>query len=217
MAAPTHIRDILARLTLQADTNSRAFAEREPLPICDLAAKHPWKYATYHPDLKDVFPSAVQFASDVLSRAEPYWLTILGPSGIGKTFMLGQVFRFLRRYEAAWKIRTSTGTRLPSMAWLKPADDLTDYAAPRDYSHRDLCYIEDIGAGSGLDKGSGSVLAGRIAELLQLRTGKWTLIDANLSREEIANKIDPRIASRLKRDGSVLLQIPDSVPDFNDQ
>jgi hypothetical protein len=58
------------------------------------------------------------------------------------------------------------------------------------------------------------VLRSRIAELLQLRSGKWTLLCANLTIEEVASRLDGRIASRLRRDGSWLVKIGDEVPDF---
>jgi hypothetical protein len=101
---------------------------------------------------------------------------------------------------------------------LIPTLHLDHYQAPRDYAAFDLIYLEDIGSGAGLgEKGSGAVLRSRIAELLQLRSGKWTLACANLSRAEIAEKLDPRIASRLGRDHSVFIEIPPDVPDFGDR
>ena len=113
-----------------------------------------------------------------------------------------------------WPDGTRSG-RTRQHAHLIPALHLDSFQAPRDYAAFDLIYVEDLGSGAGLgDKGSGAVLRSRIAELLQLRTGKWTLACANLSRAEIAEKLDPRIASRLARDGSVFLEIPPEVPDF---
>lgn len=40
------------------------------------------------------------------------------------------------------------------------------------------------------------------------------MLDANLMRRQIAEVFDGRIASRLKRDGSWMVEIPGSVPDF---
>lgn len=100
------------------------------------------------------------------------------------------------------------------MAHIIPAVDLQDYKAARDYARYDLVYVEDIGSGASMDKGAGAIARSRIAELLQLRSGRWTMLDANLYRREIETQIDGRIASRLKRDGSWMVEIPQEVPDY---
>ena len=156
------------------------------------------------------------FCSAVLSGASPRWLSALGPSGIGKTFLLRQVFRFLHLQgrDGLWKIPTSTGRRSPMVAHIQPGRDLTDWKSPKDYAQHDLIYVEDIGAGAGLEKGAGAVLRGRIAELLQLRSNKFTLICANMTVGALADHFDGRIASRLGRDKSVTIQFPADTPDF---
>jgi DNA replication protein DnaC len=177
---------------------------------------HPWKFESYHPALKPVLPAVKQFCVDAMSRHEPYWLSILGPSGIGKTYILRQATRFLERYDEFWRQKTATGFRTPSVAHVEPLRDLEDYGAIKHFAGFDLLYVEDIGAGAAMgQKGSGAVMRDRIASLLQQRTRSWTLICANLGREEIADKIDARIASRLKRDGSVMIELDMSIPDFN--
>ncbi len=167
-------------------------------------------------------PAVHRFVSDVLQHAqqpefEPYWLTILGPSGIGKTLALKQAFKMLSRNEHLWEIETATGSRMPQCAHIVPGEDLTDWRAPKDYGAYDLIYVEDIGSGGGVDKGAGAVTASRVTELLQYRTGRWTMLDGNMTRGAVAERLDSRVASRLKRDGSILLELPDEVPDFCDR
>lgn len=173
-----------------------------------------WKYLAYHPALNAVLPAVKMFCSAVLDGATPKrWLSLLGPSGVGKTHILKQATLFLG---SRWKIKTKTGHRGPNVAHIVPAVDLMDWKAPQDYARYDLIFIEDIGAGQSLDAGAGKVTASRIRELLQLRSGRWTLLDANLYRRDIAEALDGRIASRLKRDGSWMIEISDDVPDFWD-
>lgn len=173
-----------------------------------------WKHIAYHPGLRGVLPAVKMFCSAVLDNTTPRrWLSLLGPSGVGKTHLLKQAVRLL---ETKWRIKTKTGFRGPNVAHLIPAADLTDWKAAQVYAAYDLIYIEDIGAGQSMDGGSGKVTASRIRELLQLRSNKWTLLDANLYRADIAAALDGRIASRLKRDGSWMIEIPDEVPDFWD-
>lgn len=181
----------------------------------DAAADHNWNYETYHAGLKPVLPAVRDFCSAVLNREQPRrWLSLLGPSGVGKTHILKQALAFLEE-PGRWRVKTTTGFRSPQVAHIIPAKDLTDYKAANDYARYDLIYIEDIGAGAAnADKGAGAVTRSRIMELLQLRSGKWTMLDANLMRRDIASQLDGRIASRLKRDGSWMVEIPQEVPDF---
>jgi DNA replication protein DnaC len=170
-------------------------------------------YEIYDPGLAGVLPAAVAFREAVLAHQRPRrWLTLLGPSGCGKTHLLTRLYRDI---VGRWAIPTGDGgTRMPQAAHIIPATDLQDWQAPRDYASYDLIYVEDIGAGSGTGGGAGAVLQGRIAELLQFRSGRWTMIDANLKVAEVAARLDGRIASRLRRDGSWLVQVPDTVPDY---
>ncbi len=182
-----------------------------------------WRFEAYHPALRTILPSVQRFCSDVLRNRQPYWLTLLGPSGVGKTLILKQALSLLHSGGDGWPIRkyhadgTLKSEHGGTCEHCIPAEDLDDYRAALAWSRLDCVYVEDIGSGAGLEKGSGAVIKSRITELLQLRTGKWTMLDANLSRAEIAEKIDPRIASRLKRDGSVLIEIPGDVPDYSDR
>ncbi len=179
----------------------------------------PWRFEIFHPGLSGVLPAVQAFCSAVIQREEPRrWLSLLGPSGVGKTHVLKQALACLASANARglWKLPTPTGYRGPQMAHLIPAVDLEDFRAARDYAKYDVIYIEDIGSGATLDKGAGAVLRSRIAELLQLRSSRWTILDANLYRGEIEKQLDGRIASRLKRDGSWMIEIADEVPDFWD-
>jgi len=170
--------------------------------------------------LRDVLPAVQSFCSAVIRRENPRrWLSLLGPSGVGKTHVLRQALACLQSAvgRGHWSIPTNTGWRGPQIAHIVPAVDLHDYRAARDYSRYDLIYVEDIGSGAALDKGAGAVTRSRIAELLQLRSNRWTLLDANLYRKEIDSQIDGRIASRLKRDGSWMVEVPQAVPDYWDK
>ncbi|WP_395741155.1 hypothetical protein [Prosthecobacter sp.] len=206
---------------LRAVTARAAAADDESVPeIHAHVAGWPWRFEVYHPGLRKVLPAVMAFCSAVIRREQPRrWISLLGPSGVGKTHVLKQAMACLQSAAArgVWKIPTATGHRGPQMAHLIPAVDLNDYRAARDYAKYDVIYVEDIGSGAALDKGAGAVMRSRIAELLQLRSGKWTLLDANLYRREIETEIDGRIASRLKRDGSWLCEIEQEVPDFWDR
>lgn len=206
----------ISRLLLEASTPvvtdpSETLAKR--------VLKHNWRFEPFHPELSTVLDTVKRFCTDVLRHKEPYWLTLLGPSGIGKTLLLKQAFKILDAGGDGWPIPLHDGRgseRRATCAHIVPAKDLEDYRSPRYYAGLDLVYVEDIGSGVGLEKGAGAVLRSRVAELLQLRSLKWTMLCANLSRTEISQQIDGRIASRLKRDGSRLFEFSRNVPDFSD-
>lgn len=174
-----------------------------------------WGFEEYHPSLRRILPAVRRFASDVLLHRElqvtPYWLTLLGPSGVGKTLILEELFYFLEGRDHTWPIRTGPNgsSRTPRCAHIVPGQDLTDWGAAAEYGRYDLIYLEDLGA-------TGGPVMQRAIELLQYRARKWTLIDANMSLEEMGRPDKcPRVASRLLRDGSVMIEIPMDVPDYN--
>jgi hypothetical protein len=184
-----------------------------------------WRFHEYDKRLRVVLPAVKNFCMDVLSKesgTRGRWLTILGPSGIGKTLILQQAFQFLRMHwmtdvKTRWPDGTKSG-RTREFAHVIPSVHLDHFKAASEYAKFDLIYVEDIGAGEGLgDKGAGKVTRNRLAELMQLRTGKFTLADANLTLGEVATQLDPRIASRLKRDGSILIELSPEIPDYNFQ
>lgn len=87
----------------------------------------------------------------------------------------------------------------------------------REGEHRlfyDLCnekrcvVLDDIGSEYGTD-----YTRSKLYEFLSEREGKWTVITANLSLEQIGEKMDTRIASRMIRGDSVVVDV--NVPDFN--
>lgn len=179
----------------------------------------PWRFDVYHDALAPVLPEAKRFLVEVLEGRCRRWLSILGPSGIGKTFIHAQILKFAeqkwRRVVTKRHEDGSTSGRTPQIARVIPSVDLDTYTAAREYAQFDLVYVEDIGAGEFGDRGAGAVTRERLKNLLQLRTGKATLVCSNLMRDGIADQLDPRIASRLKRDGSVCIELPMEVPDFN--
>lgn len=132
---------------------------------------------------------AQAFASELALGAEPRWLTLLGPSGLGKTHLCRRIIRYHRR---ALRGRGGASGRMP---WV----DMLDYLRNRQFGvAHDVCNdflvcLDDIGAGHETDFGRA-----KLYEILERRMGKWTLITANLTFGEIG-RIDARIASRLIR------------------
>ena len=195
---------------------TRQFPSGRSLPLTERAQRilnQHLKYRVYHPALAQVPVEAARFMDAVLAEERPRWFSLLGPNGCGKTFTNKQICKLLAKW---WRVPKYNGRHIPWIAHIQPAADLNDFKAAREYADADLVFIEDICAGDVSEKGASAVVRSRVAELLQLRSGKWTIFDANLYRGQIADMLDPRIASRMRRDDSVCIEIQANVPDFSD-
>lgn len=216
----SHIAQIIAQTR-----RTEPAATPEPAELHPAVKRWAWRYRLYTPVHERMFAETVRWCSDALHGLPGRWLSVLGPSGTGKTYLLSQAINLLRWAAGAglWKVpyapdgRTVTGRISPQVAHIRPQVDLDTYSAPREWAAMDALFVEDIGAGTEMDRGAGKIVRDRVAELLQLRTGKWTALDANLHRGAIEALFDGRIASRLKRDGSVCIELPEDTPDYEHQ
>jgi hypothetical protein len=55
--------------------------------------------------------------------------------------------------------------------------------------------------------------ASKLYDVLESRLGKWTVLTANVSLSQIGELLDPRIASRMIRNNSVVVDV--NLPDWN--
>lgn len=142
---------------------------------------------------------AQKFLAQLCRGAEPRWLSFVGRSGTGKTFLCNLVREFA---PAHFKNHPSFKLSGYCVKWGNLLTDLRN----QDYSiheePRPLLFIDDIGASTDTEFASSQLF-----RLLNDRIGKWTLITSNLNLEGISNRIDTRIASRLLRDGNVCVEV----------
>lgn len=122
------------------------------------------------------------------------WLTISGLPGTGKTMLANQAFAEVRTFA-------------PSFAFIKArdfADELYagNFSIARLFERMDFAVFDDLG--SVRDKSD--LIANAVAEFANCREQKWTLWTTNLTLDEV-RAIDPRIASRLIRDGNRFVRI----------
>lgn len=153
--------------------------------------------------------AVARFITDMKAATHPRFLSFLGKSGAGKTMLARRVWRWFDRFGCYYRPIAGCESEMVRTGQFCEWRKFMEECLQGDWSRTsDLCddwfvVLDDIGAkrdksGVGLDK-LDTILAARSER-------KWTLITSNLSLEEIAD-MDARIASRLLRGGSEVIQV----------
>lgn len=169
--------------------------------------------------LRTALNEAMRFCGAMASASEPArWLTLLGPSGTGKTMLAKIITRFFRRHlDGLEDENTSSPTakylrRGGLKAWAGVMQDMLDgdFSGIRDLKDDWFVCLDDIGAEHARNR---ELSISKLYDILNARAGKFTVITANLTLEEVNRTMDARIASRLLRHGSVVVDV--AAMDYN--
>ena len=158
------------------------------------------------PELAKVLRASATFNEDMCLHSTPYWLTLLGSSGTGKTHLAKGAWKCWRN-KAGWK-EHRCGARIPRDGyywdWGRFINELRDrhYGVFEDACRAPFLVLDDIGAGHS----TSSFAIDKLYEVLNARLGKWTVITANQKLETIS-EWDQRIASRLIRNGNQCIEV----------
>lgn len=155
-----------------------------------------------------------------MNNTEPYWLTICGHSGIGKTKLARAVYQHFMEHSRLnidfdAKKQKTFGNTGQFCDWRVFCADVRGGAFGR---IDDLCedwfvVLDDIGTehdpngfiASALDRIANERMRSCVP---QFSTGpKWTLITCNMSLADIASKLDARIASRMQRRNNIVIEV----------
>jgi hypothetical protein len=166
------------------------------------------------------------FCAEIQARAKPRWLSLLGPSGIGKTMLARAVMQFVKQQASFYRIPAPAGDVVQQhrYAWVNwrlackqmragdfsVSEELCVPQKDRDYAIW-FAVVDDVGAGDEVDKG---YLKNTLETIVDARLGAWTLFTSNLLLDQIGERLDRRIASRMLRDGNVVVEAP-NLPDWN--
>lgn len=173
------------------------------------------------PQLIAMLDAAKRFAADMLEDAPPYWLCLLGTSGAGKTMLMRTIHGIFRNRLEDTRDRTKERgiwyKKGGLILWEKALNRMLsgDYDFLEDvYDRWEFC-IDDIGIGTGENDNPKlrSMSAQKLYSVAERRLGKWTVITANLSMDQISSRLDPRISSRMIRGDSVVVDV--NVEDYN--
>lgn len=88
--------------------------------------------------------------------------------------------------------------------WRKACSDFRDgsYGYIDDLCNEWFVIFDDIGA----EQDNTGFIASAIDRIMAARQDKWTMITSNLRLQEIADKIDTRVASRMLRNNGVVVE-----------
>lgn len=139
---------------------------------------------------------AEEWLSDFTRRTPPRWISMLGVSGAGKTFLAKQLWT-LASHAANW---SRCDFIHKPIYWPRFVRDLKAgdaYGLRDDLARWPVLFIDDIFA----DRDATGFSTDELNMILGCRMGKWTILTANLDIEKIA-AIETRISSRMNRDGN---------------
>lgn len=152
------------------------------------------------------------FIREMKSKSKPRWLSLVGSSGIGKTYLAKRVFRWHQRcglfnaYMEEWRSPPEVVYPREWCHWPGLAAELkgnAGYERLREMESSVFSVFDEIGA----NRDASGHVTDCLANALCARVGKWTLITSNKGLGEIQRDIDSRISSRMVRDGSVVVDV----------
>ncbi len=175
------------------------------------------------PQLEQMKDEAVSFMDDLFNARTPRWLSLLGTSGSGKTMLskiIWHLFRDHRHTIIDWhRTRQTEGTnpriirwRGGFINWGKAVNRMLegDYEFLEDVRDYDFFVLDDI---LSEYKKMRDLSTSKLYDVFESRLGKWTVITANASLSQVGELLDQRIASRMMRNFSSIVDV--DVPDFN--
>ena len=164
------------------------------------------------PQLEQMVTECARFVRDIKSGAKPRWLTLAGACGVGKTFLAKRIYRWVCESHIFQTTTMNDDEFSYSDEWLyweTAAKGLQRNEDPIFHTPRTkFAVIDDIGA----SRDNTGHATNQLAILLGQRVNKWTLITTNLNLQQIAERIDQRVASRIIRDGNTVVEV--DAPDF---
>lgn len=188
-----------------------------------LCAPTGWKphLDDYDPSLKAAKAACAGFVADMEANAEPYWLTLLGVTGCGKSFLMGQVFREATRINPGnpknnpiwppdWddnQAHVYTGRRPYALRYdeggLASRMRNGQYDLPRELRDEFFVCLDEV----GIVRDPTNFISEAVGTLCEARLGRWTMFASNFSLQEISDRMDDRIASRMLRNGNKVVVI----------
>ncbi len=181
-----------------------------PTKAAPISLKALESWATFQtfndPQLKLLLAQAGCFVQAMKNGDNPRWLSMLGHSDQGKTYLAKRIWKWFQDFGKNYTdVRTGATLvrRGQFLYWPSLLEELRSGAYGRmdDLKTDALVVLDDIGA----ERDPTGFSADKLNTLLNLRLNKWTIITCNLPLRDIAVKVDYRVASRMMRDGNIVV------------
>ena len=152
-------------------------------------------------ELEKVVSACHEWAQAFKKGTAPRWLSLIGPSGTGKTHCAKRLWRWTSG-KADW----SRFDYLPhAIYWPDFVQRLkggNHYELRHEMKRWPVLFLDDVGA----ERDPSGFAAEELNTLLGCRTDRWTLLTSNLDFEAL-KRVDGRIASRLIRGQNICVQV----------
>lgn len=166
----------------------------------------PWrpKLDAYHPSLVAAADACAQFVADYTANGAPYWLTLSGPTGCGKSMLLEQTHRqIVRVFADREPTRGGNAPRSFDAYGFTSRMRGGEYELPKELASASMLSFDDLGA----SRDTTGFVADSLCWLAEMRLGRWTMWTTNLDSAALVQRIDERFVSRLIRAGSRVVTI----------
>lgn len=142
-----------------------------------------------------------EWATAFARGGEPRWLTLLGPSGVGKTHCAGRLWKRAAQL-SDWTRCQYVHREIywPGLVQRLRAGEA--FGERSDMARWPVLFLDDVGA----ERDTSGFATEELCVLLGQRERRWTLITSNLDLREF-QKLDARIADRLVRGKNICVAV----------
>jgi DNA replication protein DnaC len=194
------------------------------------ARRFPWSFRHFNdPELQAMFAATGRYAADLHlwpMAAQPRWLSLLGPSETGKTHLARRLWDFWVDHCQTRRVTRPCGDSTVSrrngrfVRFAEVLDGVLGGHKPKGWiqtlCEADFLVLDDIGTETPT-----AASTDILYRLLDARAGSglkpplWTITTSNLSLQAISDRYDARLASRMRRQGSVIVELGDVKPFYD--
>lgn len=174
--------------------------EQEPAPSCSNSNLPQLDLDGVHPSVVEAHTATRKWVGDILhNRRPPYWLTLYGNCGCGKTLLASHARHYLG----------SLGSQVELRNWPRVLEAIynKDEGVLHQMMTTPILILDDVGAEYTASTKTSRFSAAKLYLLAEARLGKWTFITSNLDYDAMKREIGDRFASRVYRNSAAVVDM----------